>query len=324
MENKEEKMTLEEYQKKYSKPYNVKVIKTWLFVAYAVIALIIIFCLCSLVLQIYETFDKNVISLYVSIPIAVLVFVGIYVIPLIRIQRLKPFKTQNVSNTNLKEVKKYNKELREKIADQIIDIQSKVGNSDWYNEQAVGKLAIARHTHDDAALRNELTNLYNNDIKKASHKIIRDKSLQVGLYTALSPSDKLDTAIVLANNTKLIKDIFYLYGFRPNDRELMKVYYQIVTNALLSYGLSKANLGGKILEGVPFVGPILDALIQGLTNGGFTAFLGFQAQKYLMKEYRLQDILEDVVVEDENEVNVIISDIKADITKELKHSRARA
>ena len=43
-----------------------------------------------------------------------------------------------------------------------------------------------------------------------------------------------------------------------------------------------------------------------------------------MKEYRLQDILEDVVVEDENEVNVIISDIKADITKELKHSKARA
>ncbi len=65
-------------------------------------------------------------------------------------------------------------------------------------------------------------------------------------------------------------------------------------------------------------------MIQGLTNGGFTAFLGFQAQKYLMKEYRLQDILEDVVVEDENEVNIIISDIKADITKELKHSKVRA
>lgn len=323
MQNKEEKMTLEEYQKKYSKPYNEKAVKTFLFVAYAIGALIIFFCLFSLVVQLYNVCDKNKIALYVSIPIAVIIFVFIYVIPVIRIHRLKPFMTRNIGYSNVKLAKRYNRELREKIADQIIDIQAKTGNADWYNEEAVGKLAIARHIHDDAALRDSLLFLYNNDIKKAANAMIRNKALQVGIFSALSPSDKLDTAIVVAYNIKLIKDLMFLYGFRPNDRELTKIYYHVAASALLAYGLSNANIFGKFLQGVPFVGAALDALTQGIGNAALTVKIGFQTQKYLMKDYHLQDALEDVLVDDENQVNIIISDTRDEIVKQIKSKKLK-
>lgn len=324
MENKEERMTLEEYQEKYSKPYNEKAFKTFLFIAFGIGALIVVFCLFSLVIQLYNACEKNNIVLYVSIPLAVLIFFFIYVLPIIKIHRLKPFMTQNVNYSNIKQAKKHNRELRERIADQIIDMQTKIGNADWYNEEAVGKLAIARHTHDDGALRSSLLYLYNNDIRKAANAMIGKKALQVGVFTALSPSDKIDTAIVMTYNLKLIKDIMFLYGFRPNDRELTKSYYRILTSALLAYGLSNLNVAGKVLEGIPFVGAALDALAQGVGNAALTAHIGFQTKKYLIKEYRLQDTLEDVVVDDENQVNIILSSIKDEIANEIKNKKAFA
>lgn len=324
MEVESNKLTLEEYQKKYSKPYNEKAVKAFLFVAYAIGALLVVFCLFSLVLQLYNATDKNQIVLYISIGVAVIVFIFVYVLPVLKIHKLQPFMTQNVNRDNVKQVKKHNRELREKIADQIIDVQAKIGNCDWYNEEAVGKLAIARHTHDDAALRSALLYLYNNDIKKAANSMIRKKALQVGIFTALSPSDKLDTAIVVAYNMKLMKDIMFLYGFRPNDRELTKLYYNILASALLAYGLSNLNLAGRLLEGIPIVGAAVDALAQGIGNAALTAHIGFQTKRYLMKDYHLQDYLEDVVVNDEEETNVIVADVKDEIVKQMKNKKARA
>ncbi len=321
MEKKEEKMTLEEYQKKYSKPYNEKAVKSFLFIAIAVGALIVIFCLFSLVIQLYNTCDKNVICLYVSIPIAVLVFIFLYVLPVVKIHKLKPFMTNNISSSNVRQAKKYNRELREKIADQIIDMQAKVGNCDWYNEEAVGKLAIARHTHDDEALRKSLLYLYKNDIKKAANVMIGKKAFQVGLFTALSPSDKLDTAIVVAYNMNLMKDIMFLYGFRPNDRELTKAYYRILSSALMAYGLSNFNLAGKLLEKVPFVGAAVDALSQGVANASFTAYIGFQTKRYLMKDFKLQDYLEEVVLDDDEQINSIVADVKDELIKQIKNKK---
>ena len=45
----EGKLTLEEYQKKYSKPVNEKLAKTFLFVFAAAIGIIIFFCLISFI-----------------------------------------------------------------------------------------------------------------------------------------------------------------------------------------------------------------------------------------------------------------------------------
>ena len=73
------KLTLEEYQKKYSKPVNEKVAKTFLFVFAAAIGIVIFFCLFLIVLRLFELHQ---IAGYVGIGVAVLIFIFVYIVHL--------------------------------------------------------------------------------------------------------------------------------------------------------------------------------------------------------------------------------------------------
>ena len=320
----EKKMTLEEYQKRHARPYNKKVMKVILYVVCSVLALVIIYFLFSLVFKIYEIFDKNVISLYISIPIALLIFVLIFIIPLIKIQKAKVFETQNVTSRNIKEVKKQNKRLREQLADEIIDLQANTTDVDWYKEESVGKLAIARHTHDDKALRVALSEIYNTDIKKSSRSIIFKAALQVGITTALAQNEKIDTLLSVTANMALINKLVYLYGFRPNDRQMINIYQTVIVSALAAYGAgsSASKITGKLLSNIPLVGFLVDAVSQGLVNAAFTAIVGFQTRVYLRKEFRLQDVLEDVTFEEET-IQDMASEIKDKIVEAIKEKEPK-
>ena len=328
MKNEQKKMTLEEYQKKHAKPYNKKIMKVILFTACCILALIIIYCLFSLVLKIYEMFDKNVVSLYIGIPIALVVFTLIYIIPLVKIQRARVFETQNVTSRNIKEVRKQNKKLRESLADGIIDLQANTADVDWYKEETVGKLAIARHTHNDEELRKALSEIYNTDIKKSSRNIIFKEALQVGITTALSQNEKIDTLLSLTVNMSLIKKLVYLYGFRPNDRQMINIYQTVIVSALAAYGAgsSASKITGKLLSNVPLVGLLVEAVSQGLVNATFTAIVGFQTRKYLRKEFHLQDVLEDVTFDEDNiqDMASTIKDRLVETIKEKEPKKAKA
>ena len=80
----DKRMSLEEYQKKYSKPYNEKAAKSFLFIFGAAIGIIIIFCLFSIVMKVFEI---NKIAGYVSIGLAVIIYLFVYVIPLIKLNQ---------------------------------------------------------------------------------------------------------------------------------------------------------------------------------------------------------------------------------------------
>ena len=336
-EQEEKKMTLEEYQKKYSKPVNEKLAKTFLFIFAAAIAIIIIFCLFSLVVKVYEVCNKNIIAIYISVPIALLIFIAVYVVPLVKIHQAKPFIT-NVDSRNAKEAKKYNKALRESIADKMIDLKAKTTGVIWYSEANVGKLAIARQTHDDKGLKDALTEIYETDVKTAANKMIRDHAVKVGITTALSQNEKIDTLFVITYNLNLIKDLIYLYGFRPSDTQLMKCYQAVIADALVAYGLGNATGAiatgvvkkmGSVVDKVPILGSmvstVIDSVTQGLVNASLTVLIGFQTKKYLMKEYHLQDILDTVVLpteeEEEEEASMLMDSIKQDITVTAKKGK---
>ena len=332
--NDNKKMTLEEYQKKYSKPYNEKAAKSFLFIFAAAIGIIIIFCLFSIC---YKIYDINNIAGYISIGIAVLLFLAIYVIPLFKIKNTRSFIT-NVNSDNVKEAKKYNKKLREDIADKMIDLSEKATDISWYNEEKIGKLAIARQTHNDELLKNTLTDAYKTDINKACNKMIRDHALKVGVTTAISQNEKIDTLFVVIFNLSLIKDIIFLYGFRPNDRQLSKIYRNVIGDAIIAYGLGNATGSmatgvvkkmGKGLDGIPIIGSalntVIDSLAQGVINSTLTVLIGVQTKKYLLKEYKLQNILDDVIISEEqleNEVKEMSSNLKEDIKEESKKEKA--
>jgi len=324
------KITLEEYQKKYSKPYNEKAAKSFLFIFGCAIGIIIIFCLFSICLKIYEL---NKIAGYISIGVAVLIYLVVYVIPLIKIKNTKAFMT-NVNSENVKQAKKVNKKIREELADKMIDLSEHTTDTSWYSSENIGKLAVARQTNNDNSLKEALTTTYKTDVNKACNKMIREHALKVGVTTAISQNEKIDTLFVVIYNLSLIKDIIFLYGFRPNDRQLSKIYRNVIGDAIIAYGLGNATGSmatgvvkkmGKGLNGIPILGSaihtVIDSVAQGVINSTLTVMIGFQTRKYLMKEYNLQNILDNVIVTEEeldNEALEMSSNLKQDIKSSAK------
>lgn len=61
---------------------------------------------------------------------------------------------------------------------------------------------------------------------------------RVLVATAISQNSKLDSVIVLWNNYKMVSDIVYASGFRPNSRQLVRIYFNVIATALFSYVVS--------------------------------------------------------------------------------------
>ena len=165
--------------------------------------------------------------------------------------------------------------------------------------------------------------------------MIRDHALKVGITTALSQSEKVDTLFVAAYNLSLIKDIVFLYGYRPSDAKLAKIYQSVIVDALIAYGVGNATgsmattavtkFGGKAVEGIPFLGTalgtIIDSAAQGIINSTLTVLIGFQTKKYLKKEYHLQDILDEIELDEEKELDSekeMVESLREDIKNKAK------
>ena len=329
--NTDKKLTLEEYEKKYSKPENIKAAKTFLFIFSASIGIIIFVCLFFLVMRLFEI---HKIAGYVGIGVAVIIYIFVYIIPIIKIKNTKAFIT-NVDQSNASKAQKYNRELRNSIADKMIDLKANTEGVGWYSDELIGKLAIARQTKNDKEIKNVLTSIYDKDVRLASNKMIRDHAFKVGITTALSQSEKVDTLFVAAYNLSLIKDIVFLYGYRPSDAKLAKIYQSVIVDALIAYGVGNATgsmattavtkFGGKAVESIPFLGTalgtIIDSVAQGIINSSLTVLIGFQTKKYLKKEYHLQDILDEIELDEEKELESeqeMVESLKEDITKKAK------
>ena len=327
MDKKAQKMTFEEYKEKYTKPENTKAIKFGLFMFLATVGIIVFTCLLLVVLKVFEI---NEYAGYVAIGVAVLMFIFLYIVPVIQIHKHRPFIT-NVNNRTVRNAQKHNRQLRNEISDMMIDFVAKVEGLSWYDENLVGKLAIARQAHDDIEVKALLTQIYDTGVKKQADKIISAHAVKVGLITAASQSDKLDAAFVAVYELSLIKDLVYLYGFRPSDAKLLKIYRTVVVNSLLAYGVSAGttNLISKGLsatfEGLPLLGTLISTAIasaaQGIVYGVMTGIIGVQTKRYLIKEYHLQDILDSVELDNPEEDSKMLEGISQEIKTQTKEKK---
>jgi len=330
------KMSLEDYMNKYnSKPQNMKAVRTFLFLLSASIGIIIVTCLFFMVVKLFELHE---IAGYCGIGVAVLIFIFVYIIPLIKIRQTKAFMTV-VDERNARQAQRYNKMLREEIADKMIDFHSKTDNIGWYTDSNIGKLAIARNQKNDAELKKALTDVYNTDVKKNVKRIISEHALKVGFSTAVSQSDKLDTLFVTCYDLDLIKQIVMMYGYRPSDAKLVKIYKTVITNALVSFGVQSSGkelvkgaftkIGAKTTKEIPILGGILGTVIestaQGILNASLTVLIGYQTKKYLRDEYHYQDILDNIDLSqldneerDQIEEQEILVEVNESLTKKNK------
>lgn len=319
------KLTIYEYEQKYTKRQNVRGAKILLKIIAAAIGVFIFACLFFVALRVYEI---NEYAGYGAAAVCVILYICLFIVPLVKIIK-SPYFIVNVNAKTAAAAKKHNKRVRREIADKIIDFTAKVEGVGWYDSVVVGELAINLKASNDKGVMRCLTNLYTGSVKKCAKDMIFKSSMKSAMYSALSQTSKVDAALVVFINLQLVKDIVFLYGFRPSDARLVKIFGRVLQNSLIAYGLGGVKIGNSIVKtmgdavkGIPFLGSaisaIVDSSVQGLTNGVLTAVIGYQTIKYLSEEYKLQQILDGVeLAETEEELQATCQEIE----KELKTGR---
>ncbi|MCH5156521.1 MAG: DUF697 domain-containing protein [Clostridiales bacterium] len=317
------KMTIYEYEQKYSKRENVRGAKLLLTFAVTIIGVFLFVLLAMFAMKIYE-FNQ-----YVGYGVGgacLIVYIFVFIVPVCKLLRSGYFVT-NVNAYTASKAKRRNKKLRHDVSRKIIDLTSKVDGVGWYDSETVGKLAIALQARDEEGVKESLSALYAGSVKKSARDLILKASLKSAMYSAVSQSSNLDTAMVAVVNLQLIKDLVYLYGFRPSDSKLAKIFVAVIRNALIAYGVSAvgSQVGTTVAKTVgamkgltllgSIIGVVVNSSIQGLTNGTLTTVIGYQTIKYLNTEYRLQNILDGIDVADTQAEFV---DACQDLEKELQ------
>ena len=303
------KMTIYEYEQKYTKRENARGAKMFLTFVVAIIGVFLFVVLAMFTLKMYE-FNE-----YVGYGVGggcLIAFIFVFIVPVYKILGSGYFIT-NVNAYTATKAKRHNKKLRHDIASKIIDLTSRVEGVGWYDSETVGKLAIALHTKNEEGVKENLSALYAGSVKKSARELILKASLKSAMYSAVSQSSNLDVALVAMVNLQLIKDLVYLYGFRPSDAKLAKIFVSVIRNSLIAYGVSAAGsqVGNTVaktvsaMKGIPLLGSIIgmvvDSSVQGLTNGTLTTVIGYQTIKYMNAEYRLQNVLDGIDVAETQE-----------------------
>ena len=320
------KLTIYEYEQKYTKRENVKGARLLLGLIAAAVGVLLFFCLFSITMRV---FDLNKYAGYGVAGASVVVYIFLFIVPLIRILKTDYFIV-NVNANTAAAAKSHNRKVRRNIADKIIDLTGKVEGVGWYDSETVGKLAIAVKTNNDKAIMEHLTALYSGSVKKSAKSLIFRSSVKSGMYSALSQTNKVDSMLVAVLNLQLVKDLVFLYGFRPSDTKLVRIFARILQNSLVAYGLGGAKIGNSVVQtmgnavrGIPLLGSaistLVDSSVQGLTNGVLTTVIGYQTIKYLNTEYRLQEILDGIeIVETEEEFKEACEELEKELKKGKK------
>ncbi len=168
-------------------------------------------------------------------------------------------------------------------------------------------------------------------IYKKAKAIIMKRALATGCLTALSQNAVMDMSIVAVKDMQLIKDLIWLYGFRPSNYEMNRIMMKVLKNVCISIGLNtipkNANLLSKVFNKdssnflIQLFGQVLDMGAQFLGNGTMTYLIGRYTIKVLLKQYHLQDVLRTKALE-EYELDLDKATIE-EINQEIDEEMAR-
>lgn len=321
-----DRMTIYEYEQKYVKRQNVRGAKILLRLIASVLGVLLFACLFFITYRVWEIYEY---AGYAVGGVCVILYIVLFIVPLVKIMKSEYFIV-NVNAKTARAAKNHNRRVRREIADKIVDFTGKVEGVGWYDSQIVGEMAIALRTNDDKKIMKSLTALYTGCVKKTAKDMIFKTSMKSAMYSALSQTSKVDAALVIVLNLQLVKDLVFLYGFRPSDAKLMKIFGRVLQNSLIAYGLGGVKIGnsivktmGDVVRSVPILGSaisvLVDSSVQGLTNGVLTAVMGYQTIRYLNQEYRLQEILDGVeLAETEEELRETCVEIEEELKKAKK------
>lgn len=174
---------------------------------------------------------------------------------------------------------------------------------------------LARNVEKYSHNKTELQVVINTELEQRCNDINRrilGWAKTVFVTTSISQSSRIDTALVLYLNLKMIEDLVHASGFRPNKTQMIKTYGRILSTAIIAYGVSEVledtdleeivgSVAGEATEGVipeltsgilenigsllgkSLLGGILKSAGDGAVNALLTLRIGYVTRQYLLK-----------------------------------------
>ncbi len=127
-----------------------------------------------------------------------------------------------------------------------------------------------------------------------ARQVICRHAAAVFATTAVSQSGRLDTAIVISAQLRLVKEIAELYYQRPYPRELLRLYLNVGASAFIAGEIQDSEvlavLGAPVSAGLsglipvggmdPLVSLLMNSLLDGSANALLTLRVGVLARRY--------------------------------------------
>ncbi len=167
-------------------------------------------------------------------------------------------------------------------------------------------------------------------IYKKAKKLILRRAVSTGCLTALSQNAIVDASVVAIKNVQLIKDLIWLYGFRPTNAEMTKILSRVVRNVCIAIGFNSmpksTTWASKVFNKdssnflIQLLGQAIDMGAQFLGNGAMTYLVGKYTVNALLSQYRIQDLyrLKDLKSYEIEMTSSTIHEINAEIETEVK------
>ena len=133
--------------------------------------------------------------------------------------------------------------------------------------------------------------VFEKSVKPDLNKIIINEAKTVLISTAICQSARFDMVTVFAVNLKMIKNLVEKCGFRPSMKNLSKLTVNVFSTALIAEGLENINIEDivpksslEFLNNMPYIGTIIESVVQGAANAIMTLRIGCVCRRYLFSD----------------------------------------
>ncbi len=133
--------------------------------------------------------------------------------------------------------------------------------------------------------------VFEHTVKNQLNHIIIHDAKTVMISTAICQSARFDMVTVFAVNVKMIKELVVQCGFRPSMKNLSKLTINVFGTALIAEGLENLKLEDimpksslDFLNNMPYLGVVLESVIQGAANALMTLRIGCVCRRYLFSD----------------------------------------
>ena len=133
--------------------------------------------------------------------------------------------------------------------------------------------------------------VFEKSVKPDLNRNIIREAKTVMISTAICQSSRFDMITVFTVNLKMIKNLVEKCGFRPSMKNLSKLTVNVFSTALIAEGLENINIEDivpktslEFLNNMPYVGTIIESILQGAANAIMTLRIGCVCRRYLFSD----------------------------------------